>query len=99
MLESRLSDKQSLVMKGTDSGENSFLSIYGETENKWGVTVENNTDEFTPNAGESIDNLLLVEIYVDNNEADFSINSTQYLTNTATGTLTSDGSGKDWLLY
>ena len=98
VLESRLSDKQSLVMKGTDSGENSFLSIYGETENKWGITVENDTDEFTPNAGESIDNLLLVEIYVDNNEANFSINSTQYLTNTATGTLTSDGSGKDWVI-
>ena len=57
MLESRLSDKQSLVI------ERILVKIvshqFMEKLKINGVTVENNTDEFTPTAGESIDNLLL----------------------------------------
>ena len=92
--------KQSIIMKGDDSGSNDFLIIYAHASELWEFVVGSTESDryITPSSENQLSDTVIVEIKLDTTGADMIINGTQSNEDISIGSLTNDGSGKPWAI-
>ena len=71
--------KQSIIMKGDDSGSNDFLIIYAHASELWEFVVGSTESDryITPSSENQLSDTVIVEIKLDTTGADMIINGTQ----------------------